>query len=128
MDNNNDNTQIINITNIRDGWLDLYLFNQKFIVSYLTDVAEEIEKIFNIHHLSSNFSQHPTQTLYFDGEGTELYLTVRLNWEILEFIWEEYNNHEKLVVFSCHYDKFLSAWKELWNKIEDEYEENFKLK
>jgi hypothetical protein len=119
---------MINIQNISVGWLNLTIGNRTFHVSYLTDVNKELDKVKDLQNCFSYENATP-ELLYFDGEGVELYLTVRKEYDDLIIIWEEHSREDKIILerMEFFYPEFLLEWNQLWNKIKEEYYKNFDL-
>ena len=113
---------MIDINNIRSGWLELQIGNRVFTVSYLTDVAKTLEKIF-----AGNLKSYFAKVLYFDGEGSELYLTCRKEYDDIIILWEEYTREDAITLdrFEFNYEEFHKEWLKLWNEIKDDYDKNF---
>jgi hypothetical protein len=111
---------MIDIRNIQSGWLDLQIGNREFCVSYLTEVKDEINKL---------FEDRTTKVLYFDGEGAELCLTIRYEYNNIIILWEECTHYGayNLDRLEFNIDEFKEAWLVLWNKIQDNYNKNFTL-
>lgn len=113
---------MIDITNIKAGWLDLHIDKRIFHVSYLTDVVSELNGFCNLPPSGA-------KVFFFDGEGIELYLLARKEYEDIILIWEEHDRKGNVILdrFECNYDQFWNEWKELWDKIKDNYLDNFDL-
>ena len=131
-------TQRINITDINSGWATFQLDNLSFRVSYLTDVKTEIEKIFAIDDEFTQFKNDvcPTRTLIFDGEGNDLLLTVRSEYNHYIIIWEQKSSQfykqeiyeqNMLVKLIFPKEELFRQWQELWDKIKDDYTKIFEI-
>lgn len=111
---------MINITNIKCGWLCLSLANNKFYASYLTDVIYELDSL-----IDKCSVEKPTK-IYIDGEGKDLYLTAWLNYDDkIIIIWEEYSNSELLHIMKFDYEEFKNQYEQLKERIKEDYNENF---
>jgi len=120
---------MIKITDIRGGWLELHIKERVFSASYLTSVAEDLDNlIMNIQKpLVDDFY---TETIYFDGEGSELYLTFRKDRnDCLTIIWEEYS-YPKLTLdcYECDTDEFIREVLSELERTKEEYDKEFTLK
>jgi hypothetical protein len=116
---------MIDITDIHAGWLTLHIGTHKFGVSYLTDVEEELNKIFILPEIG----QGRALVLYFDGEGKDLYLTMRLEDDNLVILWEEWSFglDPYLYFLTYSYEEFKTEWCYLWDKICEDYYKHFDL-
>lgn len=119
---------MINITNIHGGWLNLHIGDKSFCASYLTDVYEDIKKIFELEEYKYHKNMLST-ILYFDGEGKELYLHVRREYNEVIIIWEEYDEKNNLTLYKMqfNYEDFKQEWLRLWNNIREDYWKNFDI-
>lgn len=115
---------MINISNIKYGWLTLSINDLSFTVSYLTDVKEQLERIYS---LEEYYNSGNSITLYFDGEGKDLYLTCRKAYGDIIIIWEELSDKEYLYRLEFNYDDFVKELKELFIRIHDNYYNDFDL-
>jgi hypothetical protein len=115
---------MINISNIKHGWLTLHINSHKFQASYITDVMEDITDLLVLE------DYHVPKTIYVDGEGIELHLTAWRDYDYLILIWEEYgrNNEVTLDAFKLDFTEFCNKWKEVCDNIRDEYKNNFSLR
>ena len=111
---------MINITNIKGGWLDLHIGDKTFTVSYLTDASDELDKILTLN-------EDKIKLLYFDGEGKDLYLTIRKEYDDIIIIWEELSDNVYLYRLEYNYEKFKQEWLRLWITIQEDYWKNFNL-
>lgn len=114
---------MIDITNIDCGWLDLHIGDRTFKVSYLTDVAKELNGI-------KNFLSNGEQLCFFDGETSVLHLIIKKHNDNIIVIWKEYDedDNEILDKFEFNYAHFLYEWHLVWERIKNEYKENFEMK
>jgi hypothetical protein len=115
---------MVDIYNINSGWLTIKINDREFVASYLTNVVEDIDE--KINYLSENlFYYHNPELIYFDGEGKDLYLTLKTNGEKLILIWEQYDKENLLEAMTFNFNEFVDEWKELKTRIKDDYNENF---
>lgn len=111
---------MINVTNINAGWLNLHIADKVFSVSYLTDVKDELDKIYML-------DDNSLQLLYFDGEEDDLYLTIRKEFDDIIIIWEEISDKEYLYKFKFNYETFKQKLSEVWERVEQDYYKHFDL-
>lgn len=113
---------MINVTNINAGWLNLHIADKVFSVSYLTDVKDELDKIYML-------DDKPLQLLYFDGEGSDLYLITRKEFNNIIVIWEECTKYGEFIVkrFEFDYETFKKELSEVWKRVEQDYYKHFDL-
>lgn len=118
---------MINITDIFAGWLTLTIGDKSFKVSYLTDVKEELDRIFNLRNVLNNDEDITAEILRFDGEGPILYLTVRKEYSDIVIIWEEHRDKPYLRYFEYDYNEFCNELESVWKREEEKYNKIFKL-
>lgn len=119
---------MFNITDIEAGWLNLHIGNKKFQASYLTNVKEELDYLFNFESAFKN-DNILVRRIYIDGEGDDLYLTAWKTYDKLTIIWEhaDFDNPEyNIVVLYFDYNDFMKKYNEVWNNIMGDYNKNFK--
>lgn len=113
---------MIDIVNIKHGWLTLEITHNKFTISYLTDVLHELD------YLIDYCGENCPNTILLDGEGKDLHLTAWLTWDSkIIIVWEEYSDSDLLHIIKFDHKEFKKQYEELKERIIDDYNENFTL-
>ncbi len=113
---------LINITNIKHGWLTLIIDGNKFTASYLSDVKEELDKLFNLPDNDLNVNR-----IYLDGEGKDLYLTAWRVFDRVTIVWELDGDKPMIKTINADYSKIIKEYNLLWRNIGEDYKNNFSL-
>lgn len=115
---------MINIDNIHCGWLRLNIGGLTFNCSYLTDVLEDLNKLFNC----DKDSDEQPRKICLDGEGKDLYLTAWKSYNNFIIVWEEeFDADIELLVHCFIFDcrQFHRQWSKLKEEIVKTYKREF---
>jgi len=120
---------MIAITDIKYGWATLYISYASFVVSYLSDLMGEIDRLLDL-------DDDGCQKIYLEGEsGGDLILVSYLTYEhiedktqsVINIVWQRVFSREQYghTLIKLPYEKLKAEWAKEKVAIKDEYEKNF---
>lgn len=114
---------MVNIKDIKHGWLTFLIENKSFRVSYLTDIKQELFKFMDLTH-----AEDSVKRVLLDGEGKDLYLTAWLDWrENIVIVWETDKDDvsDERNIFILNFDEFKQELLSIFKENEELYNEQF---
>lgn len=121
---------MFNISNINAGWLKLRVGDKEFHASYLTDVKEELDYLFDFESCAIKNDTN-VRRIHVDGEGVDLYLTAWKIFDQLIVVWEDDvdNPNSPLFdvdIFHFNYEEFMQKYYDIWDNVIEDYNKYFK--
>lgn len=117
---------MIEIRNIKYGWLDLYIDQYCFTASYLTDVVDDLNYLFNVKTGESKLI-----TVNGEDKG-DLNLISFISWGkykdtydwLINIVWNP-ELEDDLEVIQYPFNDFIKEWNQVKEDIEEDYKLNF---
>ena len=118
---------MIKISEIKFGWLTLEINDFSFIVSYLSDVIEDMNYLLGLSDEYTYRNGTESRSIFLDGEGTILKLSI-MKYEFEDealFTW--WQDDKSPNIFIINFKDFVNEWQKCIKEIEVDYYNEFVL-
>ena len=119
---------MINIDNICCGWARLTIGENKFMVSYLSYLKDDIDELLDFENINEDYNSHRI-TLEGESNGDLAlvsYLTYGTNGYNINIVWHRlYSKENEPVIMTFPYLEFLEEWKRIKEDIRERYIKEF---